>query len=243
MSSNLMLHCGSWEAGIEELTAVPVPEPTATYRPVAYADFIGEVKDHLPRFNMNIVNERYALSRSGARMFGVIELANGDAHDDFRLALGLRSSYDHQFANGVCLGHKVYVCDNLAFSGEYGVNRKNTQNAVEGLSEQVYFMFRDALKGKDSMLNTIATMKVTELNTMKAHDLIMQSLRNKALPITKLNEVVKHWDKPLHPEFEPRTAWSLFNAFTEVQKGRPAEAIMEDTGKLLATFRTALAVK
>jgi hypothetical protein len=32
--------------------------------------------------------------------------------------------------------------------------------------------------------------------------------------------VLKEWRKPQHAEFEPRTAWSLFNSFTEVFKGQ-----------------------
>jgi hypothetical protein len=31
--------------------------------------------------------------------------------------------------------------------------------------------------------------------------------------------VVDQWHVPNHPEFKPRTAWSMFNAFTEVLKG------------------------
>jgi hypothetical protein len=31
--------------------------------------------------------------------------------------------------------------------------------------------------------------------------------------------VLEEWRRPKHPEFADRNAWSLFNAFTEVQKG------------------------
>jgi hypothetical protein len=31
-------------------------------------------------------------------------------------------------------------------------------------------------------------------------------------------KVLADWRKPQHEEFEPRTAWSLFNCFTEVLK-------------------------
>ncbi len=30
-------------------------------------------------------------------------------------------------------------------------------------------------------------------------------------------KVIEAWDEPRHEEFRSRTAWSLFNAFTEVQ--------------------------
>jgi hypothetical protein len=35
--------------------------------------------------------------------------------------------------------------------------------------------------------------------------------------------VIKEWREPSYPEFGERTAWSLFNAFTEVLKGNLPE--------------------
>ena len=34
-----------------------------------------------------------------------------------------------------------------------------------------------------------------------------------------MNRVLGDWRKPRHEDFEPRTAWSLFNCFTETMKG------------------------
>ena len=31
-------------------------------------------------------------------------------------------------------------------------------------------------------------------------------------------QVLREWHTPRHEEFQPRTAWSLFNAFTEARK-------------------------
>jgi hypothetical protein len=36
--------------------------------------------------------------------------------------------------------------------------------------------------------------------------------------------VLKEWRQPSHAEFEPRTAWSLFNAFTETLKWYNADS-------------------
>jgi len=51
---------------------------------------------------------------------------------DYGCVLGLRTSYDKSFANGVCIGASVFVCDNLSFQGEVKFERKHTPRYVAG---------------------------------------------------------------------------------------------------------------
>jgi hypothetical protein len=55
-----------------------------------------------------------------------------------------------------------------------------------------------------------------------------------------LPKVIEAWEEPKHEEFAPRTAWSLFNAFTEVQKGGSPRFQMEGSLRLTQLFRTQL---
>jgi hypothetical protein len=54
--------------------------------------------------------------------------------------------------------------------------------------------------------------------------------------------VIDAWEDPKHEEFHPRTAWSLFNAFTEVQKGSGPQAQMEGSLRLSTLFRKELQI-
>jgi len=54
--------------------------------------------------------------------------------------------------------------------------------------------------------------------------------------------VIEAWEEPKHEEFTPRTAWSLFNAFTETQKGAPPRAQMEGSLRLSSLFRRELSL-
>lgn len=78
-------------------------------------------------------------------------------------------------------------------------------------------------------------MKVRELPPTEAHHLMVEAIRAKVLPR------LDHLGEPKRPEFEPRTAWSLFNAFTEVPKGAP-RAQMEGSLRLSALFRRELQI-
>jgi hypothetical protein len=54
--------------------------------------------------------------------------------------------------------------------------------------------------------------------------------------------VIEAWEHPRYEAFAPRTAWSLYNAFTEFQKSRSPRAQMEDTLRITQVFREALAL-
>ena len=51
-----------------------------------------------------------------------------------------------------------------------------------------------------------------------AHDLTIRAVDCAAITTSQIPDVLREWRTPSHAEFEPRNAWSLFNAFTEVHK-------------------------
>ena len=55
---------------------------------------------------------------------------------------------------------------------------------------------------------------------VQAHDLLIRAVDEKCLGLRDLPKVLHEWRQPAHEAFQPRTAWSLLNAFTEVAKTR-----------------------
>ena len=66
--------------------------------------------------------------------------------------------------------------------------------------------------------------------------LMIEAVKGYVVPASRLPKVIEAWDEPRHEEFTPRTAWSLFNAFTEVQKGAPPRAQMDGNLRLSSLF-------
>ena len=66
---------------------------------------------------IGVVREEYAVSSDGMRMFGVMDLTTG--FEGCRFALGLRNSHDKSFRLSCTAGVRVFVCQNLAFHGEF----------------------------------------------------------------------------------------------------------------------------
>lgn len=238
----LMLHRGGWEATKADLASVPVPDATESYHPVPYGRFIEEVELHVPRFGLNVRSSQFALAREGGQMFGVLTCGNGVPDRDYALAIGVRNSYDRSLAVGLTLGSRVFCCDNLAFSGEVTMHRKHTANVFRDLPDLIYRMLSQVSAMRQRTDGEIAAMKVRELPPAHAHHLMVEVIRANVLPASRLPKVLEAWEEPAHAEFKPRTAWSLFNAFTEVQKGAPPRAQMECSLRLSSLFRRELSL-
>jgi hypothetical protein len=118
------------------------------------------------------------------------------------------------------LGASIFVCDNLSFSGEVKLARKHTANIERDLPqlvERAVGLLGD-LRGMQERRFTAYQRQ--ELTDSQAHDWLIQALDARIVPVTKLPDVLQQWREPRHPEFrEGRTAWRLFNAFTEILKG------------------------
>lgn len=217
--NGLILHAGASAATIEQVADVRTPEAEKGWQPIAHVDVINLVKTTLEQRHLTVQSQGFALWAGGQRMFGVLELRNGNNADDYALTIGVRNSHDKSFAAGAALGSKVFVCDNLAFSGEITFARKHTVNIARDLPQLVSAAIGRLVDLRGWQDKRIAAYKTFELTDAIAHDIIVRSLDRRVIGPMKLIDVVKEYRTPRHEEFAPRTAWSLFNAFTEIAKG------------------------
>ena len=216
---NLILHCGAAEVPRRALAYVPTPAATETWRPVPHEEFVSRVEWELPRYGLDIVNEAHALTHDGSRYFGLIQVQNGCNSPDYSWVLGLRNSSDKTLTAGLVAGSQVFVCDNLAFSGEVSVSRKHTSYILEDLPGLIGNALGRLLLMFKSQDQRVERYRATRLNDGDAHDLTIKALDSGVVCASKIPELLKEWREPRYREFEPRTVWSYFNATTEVLKG------------------------
>ena len=166
---------------------------------------------------IGVVAEEYAVSRDGMRMFGVMDLTS--SFDGCRFAIGLRNSHDKSFRLSCTVGLRVFVCENLSFSGDYTpVLAKHSKN----------FSLEDSLAiGVDRMQRNFGPLKqqveewrARQISTATAKLIIYQAFIEGEVEIPKhlAQRVHELYFQPVHPDFEPRTLWSLSNAFTSAFK-------------------------
>ncbi len=224
---NLCIHCGSQRVEREQIEHCPTPPRTQTWVPIPHHRLLGRVESSLLGAGLRVMNQAHALSADRMRYFGLLEVANGHAQDDYGLVLGLRNSHDKRFPASLAIGSGVFVCDNLAFSGEVTIARRHTVFIERDLPQLVNRAVGRLGEIRGLQDQRIATYKQAELQDAAVHDLIVRAVDARVLPVTRLPEVVREWRQPRHREFVDagRTAWRLFNAFTEALKGRNLEAL------------------
>lgn len=201
----------------EQLALVPTPLGTATHRPIPHAEIVNALVETLGLRKIGVAAEEYAVSKDGMNMFGVMEIDQG--MQGARFALGIRNSNSKLFRLAVTVGYKVFVCENLAFSGDYSpILAKHTKNfsILNAMSVGVDEMMRNF----KPMVEAVDRWKDSLLTDVAARLFIYRAFIEAEL------EVPHHLDRrvhdlyfnPAHEEFQPRTMWSLSNAFTSAFK-------------------------
>jgi hypothetical protein len=218
---NLVVHAGGIRVDREGIQKAQTPRAQGIWRPIPHIRLLGEVQKTLERSGLKVTAEAHALSHEGNRYFGLMQLAGGDgaSASDYGFVVGLRNSHDKSFPAGLAVGSGVFVCDNLAFSGEIEIARKHTTNInrdLPNLIERAVGRIGDARIQQD---RRIAAYKTTELSDAQAHDFLIRSVDAQVIANRRITDVLQEWRSPRHPEFaEGRTAWRLFNAYTEILK-------------------------
>jgi hypothetical protein len=218
---NLMLHCGSHYADRDELKMVETPKGSRTWQPIPHNVLVDEMLSTVEGAGYQIAEEAHGLGKDGNLYFGMFQVQPGDdgavLPDDYGLVFGLRNSHDQSFAASVCMGSGVFVCDNLAFSGEVKLARRHTRfikRDLPNLMGRAIHALGDLRAGQDTR---IGQYKEHELRNKDVHDFLIRALDARVLPATSIPKVLKSYRHPEHREFKEcgPTAWRLFNSFTE----------------------------
>ena len=201
-----------------QLAAVKTPVATESWYPLAHHALLEGVEKTLRRSGLEVVNESHLLAHEGDRYFGLLQVAS-EQEGDYSLVLGLRNAHDKSIVVGLAVGSGVHVCSNLAFSSEIVIERKHTRFAnrdMPTLIESAVGRLGDLRRSQDMR---IQAYKRSELSDAQAHDLIVQALDARIVPVTRIPDVLHEWRNPRHPEFtKSKSAWRLMNSFTEVLK-------------------------
>lgn len=234
----VLSHAKSVLIGRQDLKDLPTPEPTATHFPIPHWRFVETLAESLHFRHLEIVSEEFAVSPDGQRFFGALTLNVEES--GVRIALGLRNSHDKSFSLGLTVGRRVLVCDNLALFGDYSpVMRKHTKHVeIEALLAVAVDQMQ---RNFDPMRRQIEFFRGCDLSDQRAKLIIYEAFFGGRADLPKhLGSVVhKHYFEPTYSDFEPRTLWSLENAFTSALKELEPVARLRYTGQL-APFLSAM---
>ena len=106
--ANLVLHCGARAVERQAVAEAPTPAPSDTWVPIAHHRLLDLVESTLTDSGMTVANEAHALWSDGLRYFGLLEVTNGRAPEDYARVIGLRNSHDKSFPAAIAMGSAVY---------------------------------------------------------------------------------------------------------------------------------------
>jgi hypothetical protein len=259
MSNRLILHCGAFPVVTEEIAMVPVPEKTDTYQPLSHLEMLEWVLESADRVNLkpkmhkltkpvgfdvagNPITYEYeqpyqvGMNKNGSRMFFLVDFESDHLAHSF--AIGGRNSYDKSMAAGLTAGARNFICDNLAFSGDYKVLQKH----VTGTD------FRSMINGAmeampRSMEQFIANIERTKtwefLREEDAKSFLIDAAKQFVIPSSDIIPVWKEFENPTHEEFaETYSQYRMLQAFTQVVKGESsASTTFQRYGRFSSLFR------
>ena len=116
MSATLVAS-GLSKIGRAELAQIAVPAATSTHKPVPHHTIVEALVETLSFRHIAPVQEEYAVSSDGMKMFGVLDLET--QMEGCRFSIGIRNSHDKSIRLGLTAGLRVFVCSNMAFSGDF----------------------------------------------------------------------------------------------------------------------------
>lgn len=217
--NNLVLHCGGATVSTERLAKVSTPQPEGRWHPIAHHSLVDQVQAGLEAAGMRVVNTAHSLNRNGAQYFGLIQVIDDHASEEWGTIVGLRNSHDKRFPAALAMGSALFVCDNLAFQGQVVLARKHTTHIMRDLPQVTNRAVGRLASFVGTTEQRATSYKDREICNLEAHDLVIRSLDAGAITTTMVPRVLEQWRAPNHPEFRDRNMWSLYNAFTETLKG------------------------
>ncbi len=213
-----------------DLMSIPPPPATATWKPIAHADLIQAIDRQLMVRGITIQKEQFALQRSGARFFAVLDLAY-EHTEEMCAAMGIRTANDRSMALEIAVGVRVFVCDNMAFSGDLiALRRKHTAkfNLNADISRAID-RYQQHLTVFSRQLGELREHLLADQNAkVMIHDAFAQEI----LPIRFFPVVSATYfrPEPAMTDVTPRTHWALHNAFTRaIKQMAPAPAFAATT--------------
>jgi len=225
--SNLMLHAGAVPQTYDQLKAMNSEHYrplTATHKPLAHYRVADSIKVSLNRFtDYSVVAEEYGVSgKRGTECFGAMSLRkDGDSRNDYEMFYGWRHSNDMRFSLRCGLGDKFFICDNMAFHIESEIaGAKHTENIHSTFSWRLDEMNRSLMAKGDSLHERNDRYRRITIGGKTSDHLIMESVRQRALPKTRAIVVDSEFRKPSYNYgMGGNTLLDLKHAFTHVAKG------------------------
>ena len=207
----------SREVNLGDLQNIEMPEATNTYVPVSHYDLamnVGSIGERV--IDKELHSKKFGLARHGQHMFATYTFKNDE--DEVGMSIGFRNSYDKSMSIGVCVGAKVFVCENLMMTGEVTFMRKHTGNILDELNSLIFKVLYNSEDKFVQLQEDKESMKEVPINNQRAWETMGVLFGKGIINTPQISIMKKEWKNPSHDAFDDDSLWSLYNAGTEALK-------------------------
>jgi len=238
--SQLVAHRDTSKVTYEELKAIETPQSTRYWKPVSHVELIDTMVNDLKARGFGVAKQEFAVGGHGLKLFGTLDL-DKVLVPDVGMAVGFMHSNDKSIAIKIVGGGRVFVCDNMALSGDIMILK---QKHTWGFSlKDLIRRGLDRWQGKqERLVGDIGRMQETKLSDIDAQALLAKSLYD---GVTTFQTFKLAYDlffersvraPEQYPDVAPRSAWGLHNAFTRALKESNANVAFNTTIELAKVF-------
>ena len=210
-----------------ELDLIPVPRETDTYKPISHyqlTDLILTVSQDVLK-DYVLVGENYGLARKGNQLFACLSFKGESS--EMALSVAYRNSYDKSMTFGMAFGAQVYICENLALTGDIVVMKKHTKTVWETLEDTVIANIFKAQKHYQKVIVDSEGLKARCLENKQAFQLMGLMFGNEIVSPRQITVLRDQWLRPAYSDFQPRNSWSFLNCTSEALKSSPPSLAIE----------------
>ncbi len=223
---------------MRELKRIPLPkreEVSSRWQGIQHGELAEQVMAQLDSRGVRVERDQWGVYQNDQAMVGSLDL---DIPADFKLpvlkdmrySLGIQHSNNGRHALKFVVGAVVLVCTNgmVARQGEFVVNRKHTSGLslvdfVSGGLDVYFERLGEVVDNQRKMLEHDVTLP-------EADHFLVEAGRRGLMSWSHLGQVVEEFQRPTFSEFNERTRWSLYNAFTYVTRKEPYGRQMQMMG-------------
>jgi len=243
---NLTIVNGARKVVLEEVIDSETPLSTETHIKFPHGMVVTEVRDRIQQMipHAHIAEEEYGLQDGphpeykdpdgnplivkDANCYGTITFGWDDHRDEdkcWAFMVALRNSHIKKYPCEVFSGDKTYACFNGMITGTEGVSARHTPNGWDKFSYQLYKMLGNLEQEYNTIDKRITGLRETEITDGNAAEIILQNINWKnidgnkeAVPIFRQYKDYADSGHQYFDAFGERSAWSLYNAFSDVIK-------------------------
>jgi hypothetical protein len=213
-TSTLVVHRGATLVSRDDLARYEPPAPEGRWKPVKHSLIVDLMHRELERRDIQVSKEDYAVQRDGIYLFAALTL-NWLRDEEMSAALAFRHANDKSEAMKLYAGMRVFVCDNMAISGdEIILNRKHTTRL--NVAEELAKAFDRYRNGALVLRRNIEEMKAGRLSDIYVEAMLFEIFYRNMLPSRMLIPVADSFYNQ-----DDRTSWGLLNACTLHGKNLP----------------------